>query len=144
VKLTLRHPHLPNSHLLSHPLGDAWFRMFLWGELLGFWHAPYQNFLIHFFHKPGCPNKWPRNQRVFPRIKLLEHPQWRTFELLVKLKCESKSENIKEGIGVRSLVQNTLGVEGHAKTSKWGLGWVTSGSIIHMDLHKPNNKLFNV
>jgi hypothetical protein len=34
-----------------------------------------------------------------------------------------------------------LGVEGHAGAPGWGLGRVTSGSIIHMDLHKPNNKL---
>jgi hypothetical protein len=29
------------------------------------------------------------------------------------------------------------------KAPKWGLEQVTSGSNIHMDLHKPNNKLVN-
>jgi hypothetical protein len=43
-------------------------------------------------------------------------------------------------VGARSIVHNTLGVEGCAKASGWGLGWVTHGSIIHMALHKPNNK----
>jgi len=44
-------------------------------------------------------------------------------------------------IGARSLIHNTLGVEGRARAPRWGLGQMTSGSIIHMDLHKPNNKL---
>ncbi len=44
----------------------------------------------------------------------------------------------RQGVGVRSLARNSLGVEGHATTSKWELGRMTSGSIIHMDLHKPN------
>jgi hypothetical protein len=34
-----------------------------------------------------------------------------------------------------------LGVEGHVKTPRWGLGIMTSKSIIHTDLHKLNNKL---
>jgi len=47
----------------------------------------------------------------------------------------------REGIGVLSLVRNILGVEGHAGALGWGLGRLTSKSITHMDLHKPNNKL---
>ncbi len=46
-------------------------------------------------------------------------------------------------VGVCSFVHNTLGVEGHAGVPGWGLGQVTSGSTIHIDLQKPNNKLFN-
>jgi hypothetical protein len=48
-----------------------------------------------------------------------------------------------EGVGARSLVHNTSGVEGHAGDLGWGLERLTSKSIIHMDLHKPNNKLVN-
>jgi hypothetical protein len=48
---------------------------------------------------------------------------------------------IKEGVGIRSLVRNTSKVEGHVEAPTWGLGQVTSGPIIHMILHKPNNKL---
>jgi hypothetical protein len=50
---------------------------------------------------------------------------------------------IAEGKGVEahSLARNTLGVEGHAGASGWGLGIMTSKSIIHTNLHKPNNKL---
>jgi hypothetical protein len=44
-------------------------------------------------------------------------------------------------IGARSLARNTSGVEGRARAPRWGLRWVTSRSIIHMDLHKPNNML---
>jgi len=44
-------------------------------------------------------------------------------------------------VGVRSLAHSTSGVEGRAGTPGWGLGQVTSRSIIHTNLHKPNNKL---
>jgi hypothetical protein len=37
----------------------------------------------------------------------------------------------KKGVGVRSLTCNTLRVEGHAGALGWGLGRVTSKSIIH-------------
>jgi len=47
----------------------------------------------------------------------------------------------KNKIWVCSLAYNTLGVEGRVETLGWGLGLMTSGSIIHMNLHKPNNKL---
>jgi hypothetical protein len=46
-------------------------------------------------------------------------------------------------VGVHSLACNISKVEGHAWTSGWGLGRLTSKSIIHTDLHKPNNKLVN-
>ncbi len=45
------------------------------------------------------------------------------------------------GVGARSLVRNTLGVEGHAKALGWGLGRTTSKSITHMDLHKPKQQI---
>ncbi len=48
-----------------------------------------------------------------------------------------------EGVGVHSLAHNTLGVKGRAGASGWGLGSLTSNSITHMALHKPNNKLIN-
>jgi hypothetical protein len=44
-------------------------------------------------------------------------------------------------VGARSLVHSISGVEGHVGTSGWGLGRVTSGSIIRMALHRPNNEL---
>jgi hypothetical protein len=34
-----------------------------------------------------------------------------------------------------------LGVEGLVGTSGWGLRWVTSGSISHMELHKPKKQV---
>jgi hypothetical protein len=48
-----------------------------------------------------------------------------------------------EGKRVRacSLTHNISRVEGHVGVPRWGLGQMTSKSIIHMDLHKPNNKL---
>jgi hypothetical protein len=50
---------------------------------------------------------------------------------------------MEKGVGIHSLAHNTYGAEGRAGPSKWGLGQVTSKSIIHTDLHKPNNKLVN-
>jgi hypothetical protein len=47
----------------------------------------------------------------------------------------------RQGIGARSLVRNTLGLEGHARALGWGLGQMTNKSITHTDLHNPNNKL---
>jgi hypothetical protein len=47
------------------------------------------------------------------------------------------------GIGVHSLARNISGVEGRVGASRWGLRQMTSESIIHTDLHKPNNKLVN-
>jgi hypothetical protein len=56
-----------------------------------------------------------------------------------------KVKTIKEEkVGVCFLIYNILGVEGDARVPKWGLGQVTSKSIIHTNLQKPNNKLVNV
>jgi hypothetical protein len=49
----------------------------------------------------------------------------------------------EEGVGVSFLACNISGVEGHVGTSRWGLGRMINGSIIHKNLHKPNNKLVN-
>jgi hypothetical protein len=54
-----------------------------------------------------------------------------------------KMKTTKEIVGVHSLVCNISKVEGCARALGWGLGKMTSGSIIHIDLHKPNTKLVN-
>jgi hypothetical protein len=46
-----------------------------------------------------------------------------------------------KGVGAHSLACNTSGVEGCVGASGWGLGRLTSNSITHLDLHKPNSKL---
>jgi hypothetical protein len=46
-----------------------------------------------------------------------------------------------KGVGARSLVCNTSGVEERVGAPRWGLGRLTSKSITHTDLHKPNYKL---
>jgi len=51
-----------------------------------------------------------------------------------------KLKTTKEGVGICSLAS---GVEGHVGALGWELKQMTSGSIIRMDLHKPNNKLVN-
>jgi len=49
----------------------------------------------------------------------------------------------EEGIEVCPLTHNILGAEGCVRASRWGLERMTSKSIIHMNMHKPNNKLVN-
>jgi len=49
----------------------------------------------------------------------------------------------KGGVGARSLIPNTSGVKGRVGAPKWGIGRLTSKSITHTNLHKPNNKLVN-
>jgi hypothetical protein len=48
-----------------------------------------------------------------------------------------------EKVGVCSLTCNISKVKEHVEALGWRLKWMTSGSIIHMDLHK-SNKLVNV
>jgi hypothetical protein len=57
----------------------------------------------------------------------------------------SKDEDIerRRGSGV-FLAHNTSRVKGRAGAPRWGLGRLTSKSIIHTDLHKLNNKLVSV
>jgi hypothetical protein len=55
-----------------------------------------------------------------------------------------KVKTTKEGISARSLIRSTLGVKGCAKASGWRPWQMKSGSIIHANMHKPNNKLINV
>jgi hypothetical protein len=49
-----------------------------------------------------------------------------------------------KGVGACFLARNTSKVEGRAGAPRLGLGRLTSKSIIHMDLHKLNNKLVSV
>jgi hypothetical protein len=50
----------------------------------------------------------------------------------------------EEKVGICSLAHNISGVEEQARASGWGLRGVTSKSIVHMNLYKPNNKLVSV
>jgi hypothetical protein len=50
---------------------------------------------------------------------------------------------MKEGVGVRSLAHNILKVGGCVRALGWALRRMTSEPIIHMDLHKQNNKLIS-
>jgi hypothetical protein len=65
-------------------------------------------------------------------------------KLLDRLKCKSKGENNEriKSWGTLFGSQHFKG-EGCARAPKWGLGRLTSESIIHLDLYKPNNKLIN-
>jgi hypothetical protein len=78
---------------------------------------------------------------------LFELKYWKVLDtsphFLKDSNASSKVKTMNEGVRVCSLTYNTSGVEGHARALGWGLRRVTSGSIIHMDLQKANNKLPN-
>jgi len=63
---------------------------------------------------------------------------------LIDSNASCKTNTSEEGIGVCSFVHSTSGVEGHVGAPRWGLGRMVSESIIHINLHKPNNKLVSV
>jgi hypothetical protein len=42
-----------------------------------------------------------------------------------------KVKTTNKGVGIHSLACNTLGVEGRVGAPVWGVGQMTSGSIIH-------------
>jgi len=63
-------------------------------------------------------------------MDLIANPQVKTAE--------------REGVGACSLAWSTSGVEGCDEAPGWGLGRLTSNSITHTNLHKPNNKLVSV
>lgn len=50
----------------------------------------------------------------------------------------------KKELGVCTLSHSISGVEGRVGALGWGLRRMTSESIIHMNLHRPNNKLVSV
>ncbi len=52
-----------------------------------------------------------------------------------------KVKTIEGGVEVRFVAHNISRVEGCVGASGWGLERLISKSIIHTDLHKPNNTL---
>ncbi len=54
-----------------------------------------------------------------------------------------KVKRVKGRVKARSLARNISGVEGEARALGWGLGRLTSRSIVHTCLHKPINKLIS-
>jgi hypothetical protein len=55
-----------------------------------------------------------------------------------------KAKITERGVGACSLAHNISGVERRVRTLGWGLGRLTSKSITHMLLYKPNNMLVSV
>jgi hypothetical protein len=99
----------------------------------------------------GCPVKKNLAKRIVIKkmSNLFELEYWKELDTPPhSLKDSNVSLKVKttyeEKVGVHSLICNTLGVEGRVRALRWGLRQMTSGSIIHTDLHKPNNKLTNV
>jgi hypothetical protein len=80
-------------------------------------------------------------QLVITSMPITVQVTWRTPTLLERLKCKFSANNRRKRSWARSLVKSILKVKGHAGTLGWGLGRMISGSIIHMNMHKPNNKL---
>jgi hypothetical protein len=62
---------------------------------------------------------------------------------LIDSTMSPKVEMMEKGVGVHSLACSTSRVDRRAGAPRWGLEKMTSKSINHTDLQKPNNKLFN-
>jgi hypothetical protein len=60
------------------------------------------------------------------------------MDSIVSPKVKTKKRKV---VGVCSLAYNTLGLKGCVGAPRWGLKRLTSKSITHTDLHKPNKKL---
>jgi hypothetical protein len=78
-----------------------------------------------------------RGVLVIP-LTWVDAPPYSLMESTTNLKVKTIEG---KGIGAHSLVHSTLWVERHVGAPGWRLGRMTSKSITHMDLHKPNNKL---
>jgi hypothetical protein len=70
----------------------------------------------------NAPPHFSKNSNAIPKMKTME----------------------EEGIGVHSITRNIVRIKGRVGTLGWGLRRVISGSIVHTNLHKPNNKLVSV
>ncbi len=67
---------------------------------------------------------------------------WRTPKLFDGLIASPKVKTMEgKNIGARSLACSTSGLEGRVGAMGWGVERLTSNSITHTNLHKPNNKL---
>jgi hypothetical protein len=76
-------------------------------------------------------------------VKCILIYKWRTPHSLKDSNASLKMKTTKERVRVCSLAYNISGVEGRVGTSGWGLRQTKNKSIIHTNLHKPNNKLVN-
>jgi hypothetical protein len=85
------------------------------------------------FFKKMCPLGW-----TMVKEKVGDAPLDFLMDSIANRKVKTTEG---KGVGVRSLACNIFGLEGHARALGWGLGRMTSKSITHTDLHKPNNKL---
>jgi len=79
-------------------------------------------------------------QRCHPKLvwTIIDAPPSSLMDLILNPKVMTMKG---EKVGARSLAHNILGVERRVGAPGWGLGKLTSKSITHIDLHKPNNKL---
>ncbi len=87
---------------------------------------------------------WDSTFKVFVFGVVFFMQGWRTPKFLDGFNYKSKGENNerKRNWGVLSNSQH-FGGKGACWSFKMGLGRLTRNSIIHTNLHKPNNKLVN-
>jgi hypothetical protein len=98
---------------------------------------------VHFkwVHGEGIVNGWRNRQKGKYQPKGAKRMFDTPSHSLKYSNVSLKVKTTEEWIMVHCLTCNILGVEGHVKALGCRLGWTTSRSIIHIDLHKLNNKL---
>ncbi len=107
--------HLPTYILLTHPL--VYLFTYLSTHLLTYSCTTY---LTTYPPTLDAPPNSLIDSNANPKVKITEE---------------------EKEVGVCSFTHSILGVHGSIRAPGWGLGQMTSKSIIHIDLHKPNNKL---
>jgi len=112
--------HLANFQSLKMSLSEGHGLFRAWKVLVP--HSPNENLITFTLKLTPTLNDAPPNS-------------------LIDLNANPKVKTTEKGVRVRSLGRNTFGVEWCVRALGWGLGQVTNMSIIHIDLHKPNNKL---
>jgi len=121
----------------------------MWYTLKDFHHHPndFVNILLHQFTKYFIKfmiyvNKHKYNFNPKSIYGSLISSSLTPPNSLIDSNASPKVKTLKEKkVEVCSFVRNTSGVEGFVGALGWGLGRVTSRSIIHINIHKPNNML---
>jgi hypothetical protein len=120
-----------------------WAMVFIMLLSFGNKYIHYNSLASHLI-QTSCYFKWTIELFFYDFIFVFFHRHWVVIfndappNFLKNSNANLKVKITKEKIvGVHSLTRNTLGWEGCVGVLRWGLGWMTSESTIHIDLHKP-------
>ncbi len=133
-------------HLMKSSGGRFWWKEELDPHLMLKWQRSLLKPLTHHHH---CLHN-TRQHQYYILLKergwiCNKHNWWHPPKFLNGFNCKSKGEDNerRRSWGALFSSQHFRG-KGACWSSKMGLGWATSGSIIHTNLQKPNDKFISV